>query len=502
MKNLFNKLITLEMANNHMGDVDHALLMIKEFKKITKRYEDKFNFAWKFQFRNIETFIHESYKGKNDIKYVKRFSETKLTNNDITKIKTFAEENEFITMATAFDEESVDLIEKLNFDIIKIASCSATDWPLLNKIAETKMPIIFSTAGVKLHDIDNIVSFFQHRKKTFALMHCIGEYPTLSSNMQLNQIDLFKNRYKDIVIGYSTHEGPKDISAPIALAKGAEIFEKHIAVKTDNYKPNAYSITPIDFEIWLKSISDALAMCGIKNKRHAFSMKELSDLKKFKRGIFAKNDIHVGDSISRKEVYYAWPNCKNQILANDMSKYNKYIATKEIKANAPVYYNMVSFENTRDKVWDIVQDVKNFLNRTNVVFPNKADLEISHHYGIDNFYQIGITMITVVNKEYCKKLIIALPGQHHPEQFHKKKEETFVILHGDVNLYLNDKLLKLTIGDVVTVSPEVRHSFETINGCVIEEISSTHYTDDSYYIDEKISKNKDRKTLITHWMED
>jgi len=110
-------------------------------------------------------------------------------------------------------------------------------------------------------------------------------------------------------------------------------------------------------------------------------------------------------------------------------------------------------------------------------------------------------MITVVNREYCKKLIIALPGQNHPEQFHKQKEETFVVLHGTVELYLDDKPQLLEKGDVVTIEPTIRHKFKTDTGCVIEEVSSTHYVSDSYYTDEAISKNKDRKTFITYWID-
>ena len=84
-------------------------------------------------------------------------------------------------------------------------------------------------------------------------------------------------------------------------------------------------------------------------------------------------------------------------------------------------------------------------------------------------------------------------------QYHKKKEETFVILHGAVDLYLNDEVNTLNKGDVITIEPEVRHRFETSGGCVIEEVSSTHYKDDSYYVDPAIAQNQNRKTFIPHW---
>ena len=132
--------------------------------------------------------------------------------------------------------------------------------------------------------------------------------------------------------------------------------------------------------------------------------------------------------------------------------------------------------------------MKSFLSDSGVVFPKDANLEISHHYGIDSFYEVGLTMITVVNREYCKKLLITLPGQ------------TFVVLHGNVILYLDDAVSFLCKGDVVTIEPGVRHKFESTDGCVIEEVSSTHYQDDSYYTDLVISQNQNRKTFIPYWM--
>jgi quercetin dioxygenase-like cupin family protein len=134
------------------------------------------------------------------------------------------------------------------------------------------------------------------------------------------------------------------------------------------------------------------------------------------------------------------------------------------------------------------------------VFPGEADLELSHHYGIDKFFETGITMITVVNRAYCKKLIIVLPGQTHPAQYHKKKEETFVVLHGQVKLTKDDWVRTLERGHVDTIEPGTVHSFTSDTGCIIEEVSSTHYVDDSYYIDPAIHENKDRKTFVKHWL--
>ena len=499
----FEKLFIFEFANNHMGDVNHGLKMVEEFAKVKAPFKD-FTFAIKFQFRDLDTFIHPDYKQRTDLKYVKRFSETKLTKEEFSLLKKAAEMAGFKTLCTAFDEVSVGSIEDMNFDFIKIASCSFTDWPLLNRIAETSLPIIASTAGSTLKEVDNVVSFFKNREKDLAIMHCVGEYPTQEENLQINQIEFLKNRYQNISIGFSTHEEPDNFdSVLVAVAKGATLFEKHVAVVTQKYDKNVYSCTPQQMSRWLNSASRAYAMCGRSGARHDISEKEASDLRRFKRGVFAARKINEGDIIDRSNTFSAWPPQEGQILANDMSKYTHFVAQKTFEPNEAVYDTIDQTQRveTREKIWDIVQKVKSYLSKSNVVYPGEAKLEISHHYGVDNFYETGTTMITIVNREYCKKLIIALPGQSHPEQYHKKKEETFLILHGELDLYLDGQKHSLSRGDVVTVKPEVRHAFTTDTGAVIEEVSSTHHKNDSFYTDETIGNNPNRKTFITHWID-
>ena len=106
-----------------------------------------------------------------------------------------------------------------------------------------------------------------------------------------------------------------------------------------------------------------------------------------------------------------------------------------------------------------------------------------------------------MDRDYCKKLIGVLPGQKHPEQFHKQKEEIFHVLYGDLQLTLDDTFKEVSPGEVVTIKAGVRHSFTTIGGCVIEEISTTHIKEDSYYLDDVIMQNKNRKTILKYWFE-
>jgi N-acetylneuraminate synthase len=84
---------------------------------------------------------------------------------------------------------------------------------------------------------------------------------------------------------------------------------------------------------------------------------------------------------------------------------------------------------------------------------------------------------------------------HH----HKKKEETFHVIYGDVTINLDGEEKAYRAGDMVVVERGVKHSFRSDNGAIFEEISTTHYKDDSFYEEEEILLNKDRKTEMTFW---
>ncbi|MBI4707668.1 MAG: N-acetylneuraminate synthase family protein [Candidatus Omnitrophica bacterium] len=495
----FKNLFIFEMANNHMGDVEHGLRIINEFCKICKNFEG-FKFAFKFQYRDLDTFIHPDYKDRTDFKYVKRFMETNLSEAERRLLRDEAKKNGFITICTPFDENSVDLIEKHDYDVIKIASCSFTDWSLLERISKTNKPVIASTAGASLEDIDKVVSFLEHRGKNFYIMHCVGEYPTDKRNLQLNQIDLLRKRYPEVPIGYSTHESPDNTEAvKIAIGKGATVFERHVGVKTNKYDINAYSSTPEKILAWLQAAQTAIEMCGISEMRFDGTEKEKSDLRGLQRGVFAKGDIKKGERIDLSNTFFAIPNFKGQIVANDMSKYTELISLRDIKANEPINFKDVSIKNLRGYVVEVINQLQPILKESKIALPDKLEMEISHHYGIERFKECGATIINCINREYCKKLIILLPGQKHPVHYHKKKEETFHVLYGDMAVNLNGEDKNCKAGDMVIVERGMKHNFSSINGAIFEEISTTHYKDDSFYDDINVVNNKNRKTALTFW---
>lgn len=492
-----NPLFVFEMANNHMGDVEHGVRIVREFSEMVKGRD--FRFSFKLQLRD-ESYVHPDHRTRKDHKYIKRFTETKLSRDDFARIKDEITANGFISMCTPWDEPSVGVMEELGFDILKVASCSFTDWPLLERIAKTDMPIIASTAGATLGDIDKVVAFLSHRNKSFAIMHCVGEYPCLRNHLELNQIELFRNRYPDIAVGFSTHEEPDNLdSVRIAVAKGASIFEKHVGVPTERYLLNAYSATPAQAGKWLDAAADAIAICGVSGRRKEITAKEVEDIQPLYRGVYARRDIKQGEHIKGVDVLLAMPNVPGQLVASGISKYNELTAVMDIASGSPLMESAVRKQGLRNHVNQIRYRLKSVLQEGRIVLPPRVEVEISTHYGIERFDGWGAVLVKVLNRAYSKMLIVMFPGQSYPRHFHRQKEESFHLLRGDLNVEVEGVRREMKAGDLLSVLPGVRHSFQTRGGAIIEEIATTYLNGDSVYEDETINQNANRKIELTLW---
>ena len=489
----FNDLFVFDLANNHQGDIDHALDIIDQLTLIAKKKNIKA--AIKFQFRQLDSFIHPDYKNNKDIKHINRFESTKLNNKDYEKMVDRIKANGLITMSTPFDEESIKLMDKLNIDILKVASCSFNDYPLIQSILKTKYPIIASTGGSSISQIDNFVTMFENQKKNFALNHCIPIYPTPREKLELNQIDNLRKRYPNLIIGWSTHEDPNDFDTiKLAYAKGARMFERHVGISNQKYKLNAYSSDPAQLGKWIDAYILAKESCGAKN-RPPQSIEEKDSLISLFRGVYAKEKIKKGDTISKDKVFFAMPLLEGKLSVNDWRQ--DLIAEKNFETNQALEKNSEDKRNNQS-ITSILIQTNGLLREAGIKISSDWEYEISHHYGLERFREFGAILIDIINRDYCKKLIIQLPRQKHPYHHHKKKEETFHILHGDLEIEKNGNPINLKPGDIFLVKPKEWHKFSTVNGVVFEEISTTHFKNDSFYEDENINKAglSKRKTKI------
>lgn len=498
-KDKLENLFILDMANNHYGDLTHAKKIVKSFSKVQKKY--KLKATIKFQFRELPDFVHKDYRDKK-IKYVRRFLDTKLSDENFFKLFKFIKKNKFLTSCTPFDEKSVDKIEKFGFDYLKVASVSALDFNLHERVVRNNIPKIISTGGISLDDIDKIVSFYSKKKQNFAIMHCVSVYPTRNEDLNLKFIKNLKKRYDNIPIGWSTHEDPNEmLPGALAFTLGATIFEKHIGIRSKKYPINKYSITQDNFEKWLINFNKAKLMIG-KNDKNIFK-DEIITINNLSRGVFAKKNLKKNTILNKNNVFFAIPLLKNQLASQELK--TNTILDKDTLKDKPIYKKNVTQDKSllkKFKVRSYLHKAKAMLNYNKIKVGESFSLEVSHHKGIENFEKIGCFLFNIVNKAYAKKLIVMLPNQKHPSHFHKSKSETFIMLAGSLRLIDGKNKYNLSPGDRVDLKKSSWHEFRAgKNGCIFEEISTRSLKKDSFYKNKIIKKmdRDERKTYIKNW---
>ena len=208
-------------------------------------------------------------------------------------------------------------------------------------------------------------------------MHCVGEYPTKPDTLNLNQIDLLKQRYPGVTVGYSTHEEPDNMeSIQIAIAKGASIFEKHVAVETEAFKKNEYSATPDQITRWLQSAERAYRMSGVVGTEIEIHRQRTGRSQAVQARCF-RNAQHCEGRKDRYDKYFfCLPQCGRPTAGQRHVKiYGICCRNRILKDLRHVKITDITCIDQRERIYSIVQQVKKILSTGNVVVPGMATLE-------------------------------------------------------------------------------------------------------------------------------
>jgi len=333
-KDIFEELFMLELANNHLGSLERGLKIVAEFAQVVRF--NNVRATIKLQFRDVDSFIHKDFVDRKDLRYVKKTLETRLTDEDLATLVRAIRQAGFTATATPFDERSVDLCVELGIPILKLASSDLNDWVLIEKIAKTKKPVVVSTGGSSLKDVDDIVTFFANRNIPLGINHCVSLYPTEDSELELNQIDFLRNRYPDNTIGFSSHEYSNwSNSMFIAYAKGARMFERHIDIQTDGVKVSPYCSLPHQVDEWFRAFHKAKEICGAPGTQKRIPpKKEIEYLDALVRGVYAKADLPEGHCLVDDDVYLAIPLQKGQLSCRELMRGEMLL--KAVQRDAPI----------------------------------------------------------------------------------------------------------------------------------------------------------------------
>jgi len=345
-RDIFDELFVLEMANNHWGRLDRGLKIVTDFSRVV-RYNNV-RAAIKLQFRDVDSFVHPEAQQRSDIRYVKKTMDTRMSRENLAALVDHIRKSGCIPMATPFDEKSVDFCQELNLQIIKLASSDINDWVLIEKIAKTKRPVIASTGGSSLKDMDDLVTFFENRGIPLALNHCVSLYPSEDSDLELSQIDFLKNRYPGLTIGLSTHEhNDWTSSVMIAYAKGARTFERHVDIEADGIPVSPYCTLPEQCDIWFRAYNKAREMSGAPGiQKRIPSHTEIEYLDGLLRGVYAAADLKAGHKLREGDYFMAIPLLHGQLSCRELIEGE--VLAQSIQKGEPVTLESVDTPYSRN----------------------------------------------------------------------------------------------------------------------------------------------------------
>ena len=341
---IFENLFVLELANNHWGRFDRGKRIVREYGAVARH--NSVRAAIKLQFRDVARFIHQDFRGNSDVRYVWKTEATRMEVEQLAGLVDEIRHVGCIPMATPFDEASVELCEQLDLPIIKVASSDVNDWPLLERIAATRRPVIVSSGGASEKNLDDVVHFFDKRAIPLAINHCVSLYPSEDHELELNQIDYLKNRYSGHVVGFSSHEQYDwEASMHISYAKGARTWERHIDIDEDGIEVSPYCSLPHQVDTWFKAFNKTREMCGgSSTSRRVIPKRETEYLNALVRGIYAKRDLPVDHPISHetfdRDFYMAIPLKKGQLSVREVMDGEKL--TTSITADEALTVNHIS----------------------------------------------------------------------------------------------------------------------------------------------------------------
>ena len=284
--------VIAEIGHNHQGSVERA----QELFVLAKQCGVD---AVKLQKRdNRSLFTRKLYDTPYDNEnsfgatYGAHREALELDAASYAELQACARELGLVFFATAFDEASADLLEELDLPAYKIASGDLRNTPLLRHVASFGKPLIVSTGGATLEDVDRAVETVTAINPQLCLLQCTAAYPAAVEELELGVITTYRERYPELVVGLSDHQDGIAM-APVAYMLGARVIEKHFTSShTAKGTDHAFSLMPEGMRKLVRDLRRVPLAVGDGVKRPLAS--EAKPLQKMGKQLVASRDLPLG----------------------------------------------------------------------------------------------------------------------------------------------------------------------------------------------------------------
>jgi sialic acid synthase len=213
-------------------------------------------------------------------------------------------------------------------DRLKVASRDLTNLPLLEALAETKIPMILSTGMTGKKELDDALATINRYHDRISILHCVSQYPTHPDNLNLKSIDYLKKHYGQYTIGFSDHT--VGIAAPVvAVGMGAEIIEKHVTIdRRMKGTDQQGSLGPDGVNRMIRDIR--IAERWLQGKEELYIDPAVTAAKiKLERSIATNKTLYSGHVISLEDIHLLSPGDGYKWIEKDC------VIGKEVKEEIP-----------------------------------------------------------------------------------------------------------------------------------------------------------------------
>lgn len=211
-------------------------------------------------------------------------------------------------LSTPFDIESADYLYDM-MNVYKISSSDLSNIPFIEYQAKKEKPILLSVGASNEDEIDKAINCIRkYNNQPLVLLHCVLEYPTPYEHANLNKIASLKNKYPDIIIGYSDHTKPDENMDVLktAMSLGAVVIEKHFTLdKTLKGNDHYHAMDPSDAQKFLKSADFIEIIKGNGSIKCLDS--EMTARANARRSLVSAVDIVAGTVITRDMLTFKRP---------------------------------------------------------------------------------------------------------------------------------------------------------------------------------------------------
>jgi pseudaminic acid synthase len=294
--------IVAEMSGNHNGSLDRALALVDaaadagaDAIKIQTYTADTMTVDVKHPRFQISA-GHDLWGGD----YLYQLFERAHTPWDWhAPIFERARERGITPFSSPFDRTAVELLEKLDASMYKIASSEITDLPLIRLAASTGKPIIISTGMATLREITAAVEAAQGVGATdITVLSCTASYPAPPEETNLRRIPVLAEALR-LPIGLSDHT--MGIGVPIAaVAYGAVLIEKHFTLdRADGGVDSAFSLDQAELKLLVTESERAWQALGTTHIGPTEAEKESL---RFRRSLYVVTDVVAGEPLTEENV--------------------------------------------------------------------------------------------------------------------------------------------------------------------------------------------------------